>query len=287
MIYLWIVSLIWAFSFGLIKGQLTGLPSNYVTLIRMGLAFFVFLPFFRLSAFNKKDLLKLFALGAIQFGCMYILYIQSYQYLKGHEVALFTITTPFFVTLIYDVFQKKFHPWALLMVLVCLAGSSVMKYSEIQRDDFWFGFFLIQLANLCFALGQVGYKKLFEGKALDHKQAFAPMFLGGVCVALLAVFVTQTSYVPPSSKQWLVLIYLGVLSSGVCFFLWNLGATKAKAGTLAIMNNMKIPLAILCSVLFFGEQTNITTLAIGTVLIFLALFGATKPIKKITSRKLR
>lgn len=44
MIYLWIVSLVWAFSFGMIKGQLAGLDATLVAAIRLLLATITFYP---------------------------------------------------------------------------------------------------------------------------------------------------------------------------------------------------------------------------------------------------
>jgi len=49
MIYLLIVSLIWAFSFGLIKGQLTGLDANFVAAARLVVSLAAFLPFLRIK----------------------------------------------------------------------------------------------------------------------------------------------------------------------------------------------------------------------------------------------
>lgn len=273
MIYLWIVSLIWAFSFGLIKGELTGLPSSYVAMIRMALALVVFVPFFKPESFKDKQTIRLFSIGAIQFGLMYILYIHSYKYLQAHEVALFTITTPFFVTMMYDFFEKKFNQFSFLMVLLCILGSAVIKYSEITRSDFWLGFLIIQIANLCFALGQVMYKRMFENQNIDQKKGFVPMYFGAFCVTVIATTMqVDPMSITPTAKQWWVLLYLGVLPSGIGFFLWNLGATKVKAGSLAIMNNMKIPLAILCALVFFGESTNFIRLVIGGVLIGISLY---------------
>ena len=39
-------------------------------------------------------------------------------------------------------------------------------------------------------------------------------------------------------------LYLGLVPSGLAFNLWNLGATRVRAGILAVMNNLKIPLAV-------------------------------------------
>ena len=60
-----------------------------------------------------------------------------------------------------------------------------------------------------------------------------------------------------------------MVASGLGFFLWNVGATRVGSGTLAVMNNAKIPLAVACSLLIFGEQADPLRLAAR-----LALLGA-------------
>jgi len=45
LIYLVVVSVVWAFSFPLIKLRLTGLDASFVALVRMTLALLVLLPF--------------------------------------------------------------------------------------------------------------------------------------------------------------------------------------------------------------------------------------------------
>jgi drug/metabolite transporter (DMT)-like permease len=74
-----------------------------------------------------------------------------------------------------------------------------------------------------------------------------------------------------SHAQVWTLVYLGVVPSGICFFLWNVGARRTNAGTLAAFNNAKIPLAVLVSLLVFGEQARIAQLAIGGILILVAV----------------
>ena len=76
----------------------------------------------------------------------------------------------------------------------------------------------------------------------------------------------------PTPVQWGVLAYLGVLASGICFFLWNRGATLVNPGTLAAMNNAKIPLMVICSLAFFGETPDWTRLLVGAVLMGVAVW---------------
>ena len=69
---------------------------------------------------------------------------------------------------------------------------------------------------------------------------------------------------------------LGVAASGLGFFLWNRGATRVSAGTLAAMNNVKIPLAVACSLVVFGEQADLPRLFLGGGLMASAVWLAQK-----------
>ena len=64
---------------------------------------------------------------------------------------------------------------------------------------------------------------------------------------------------------------MGIVASGVGFFLFNAGARRTDVGTLAIFNNAKIPLAILASALVFHDQVDWVRLAAGGVVIAAAL----------------
>jgi len=74
-----------------------------------------------------------------------------------------------------------------------------------------------------------------------------------------------------SETQWFTLFYLGVIASGVGFFLWNVGATKVEAGTLSVMNNLKIPFGVIFAFIILGESVNYTQLLIGSIFIIIAL----------------
>jgi drug/metabolite transporter (DMT)-like permease len=65
-----------------------------------------------------------------------------------------------------------------------------------------------------------------------------------------------------------------VLASGLGFFLWNVGATRVSAGTLAVMNNAKVPLAVTVALVFFGERTSLPWLAASLGLLGAAVWLA-------------
>jgi len=281
MLYLFFVSLLWAFSFGLIKGGLTGLPSSSVAFVRLFIAFAVFVPFLRFRDLRPGDAAKLLLTGAVQYGLMYVTYIQAFQHLQAYEVALFTVFTPIYVTIINDLFVKRLCPTSMSAVILAVAGGIIIKYQELGSSELLRGFLLMQGANLCFAFGQIFYRRTMAN--LPNKptdlQVFGLLYLGAALTAALATLGSDWSTFEITLKQAGILLYLGIVASGLGFFLWNIGARRVSAGALAVFNNLKIPLGILVSVLVFGESTNWVRLLIGGALMALALFlNSRKPL---------
>ena len=204
---------------------------------------------------------------------MYVFYIQSFRYLAAHQVALFTILTPLYVAAAADLLEGRFRPLHFWSALLAVGGSAVIVYSGVARSGLLAGFLLVQASNLCFALGQLLYRRLAPpGRGWKDRDAFAWLYLGGAAAAALAMLLFSG---PPrlglDSGQWLVLAYLGLLASGVGFFLWNVGSLRVSSGLLAVFNNVKIPLAILVSLVFFGERTDLLRLGLGGALILAGL----------------
>ena len=273
MLYLLLVSVVWAFSFGLTKGKLAGLDSAFISAARLGLALLVFLPFLRLRGLDRKLVLKLTAIGALQFGVMYLALNESYRHLAAHEVVLYTLTTPIFVTLLADWFDRTLHARALAAALLAVVSAALIALQSMTLKSTLTGLLLVQIANLAFALGQVLYRRIrFETKTVRDFDVFALLYLGAVLVCLPTALARSGLALPPlTSVQIWTLLYLGVLASGVCFFWWNLGATRVNAGTLAVFNNAKVPLGVACSLLFFGESADLPRLAVGGALLVAAV----------------
>ena len=273
MLNLLIVSFIWAFSFGLIKGQLTSLDANFVAAARLGLSLLVFLPFLRLRGLPRGVGLRLAMTGALQYGVMYIAYLYAFQYLQAYEVALFTIFTPIYVTLINDAARRRFQPVSLLAALLAVGGSVVVQQASLMRTQMLAGFIIVQVSNLAFAGGQIAYRQLLASRpVIKDRQVFALFYLGGALTALVpALFTTPWHSLALSASQAWSLLYLGVIASGLAFFLWNTGARRVNAGALAVLNNLKIPLAVAVSLLVFGEQAHLPSLLLGGAVMLAAL----------------
>ncbi|MCK2041837.1 carboxylate/amino acid/amine transporter [Chromohalobacter sp. TMW 2.2308] len=272
--YLVGVTTLWAFSFSLIGAYLSGqVDSYFAVLTRIVLAALVFLIWLRPRHLPLGHVLGLMAIGAIQLGAMYIGFYQSFLLLSVPEVLLFTIFTPLYITLIDDILKGRFTPFYLLTAALAVLGAAVIRYANIS-DAYWAGFLVVQSSNLCFAVGQVAYRHLAPRlpREVAHRHVFGWFYLGALCVALPAFWLFgDITALPTTSLQWGVLVWLGVVASGLGYFLWNKGACRVDAGTLAIMNNALVPAGLLVNLLIWNRDADVPRLVLGGGILLASL----------------
>lgn len=272
-----LASVLWSLSFGLIKGYLGELNPAFVGFARLALTLPVFLPFLRLGSVATRDRLRLVAIGGVQYGMAYSTYLYAYRYLDGHHVALLTIFTPLYVVL-FDAVAGRRAPWApLSFALMAIAGAAVIQYRGATWSGVLLGALLMQVANACFAWGQLAYRGFRRRHpGVPDRHVFGLLFVGGTVVTATSTTVlggwTDAGTLDPTRLG--VLVYLGVVASGLGFFAWNRGAVRTPAATLAVLNNLKIPLAVAAAVLVFGERTDLHRLFLGGALMVAAALMA-------------
>ncbi|CBV41690.1 carboxylate/amino acid/amine transporter [Halomonas elongata] len=268
--YLVGVTALWAFSFSLIGVYLAGqVDSYFAVMTRITLATLVFLPVLRPRLLRGRQRLALMALGAVQLGVMYIFSYQAFLLLSVPEVLLFTVLTPLYIALLDDALFKRFTPFHLLTAALAVFGAAVIRYKGLT-DDYWLGFLVVQGANLCFALGQVGYRRLSAGlpDSLPRLSVFGWFYLGALAVAVPAFLILgDAGDLPTTGVQWGVLAWLGLVASGAGYFLWNLGAVRVDAGALAIMNNALVPAGLLVNLLIWNQDADLPRLMLGGAII--------------------
>jgi len=270
MVYLLAASLLFAFSFGVIKGQLTAFDPVLVAGGRLLLAALVFGPFAWRARLDHAVVRRALVVGAVQFGLMYMLYIASFAWLPAWKVAVFTIFTPLYVVGLSALADRRFLSRYLVAAVAAVVGAAlVLQDSPLGAD--WRGVLLLQGANLCFAWGQIQFVALRQ--AADGREAglVGWMYVGACGVTLLALLARSGGKLPSftgwtTSAGW-ALLYLGVLPTAVGFYLWNRGAARTGAGQLAVANNLKVPLAVLISWLIFGESVPLGPVGLGLAVI--------------------
>ncbi|MFO7655380.1 MAG: EamA family transporter [Candidatus Krumholzibacteriia bacterium] len=291
LLHLIAASLIWAFSFGLIKTQLAGIDPALLAFLRLALAAAVLAPWLsrRVTAGVRGALL---GLGAVQFGLMYMFYLAAYAHLPAYGVAVATIFTPLYVAFLEDALRRRLVGRHVLAAALAVAGAAVVQF----RGDVpgaTGGFLLVQASNLAFAVGQVLYRRVAPAASRPHRDArdgpgrpaaappaddaaaMAWMYVGAALLAGTAalLFGDRSRWTVPADA-WLVIAYLGLLPTAVGFYLWNRGAARTSAGILAVSNNLKVPLAVGVAWLVFGESADHVRVLGGLSLLVAALFVA-------------
>jgi drug/metabolite transporter (DMT)-like permease len=275
MLYLALVSVTWAFSFGLIGSALSGVDSFFVASLRLGVASILFLPFLRLKDIGSVDRFRLIIFGAIQFGLMYAFYMRAYQFIPSHLVAIFSILTPVYVVLIHDLRRRTFSKHYLWVAILSVLGAASIKAKTMPSGDIWMGFGLMQAAGIAFAFGQVAYRDWKRANPqVPDRSVFALLSLGGVfSVGCFSLMLTDFQAVELSTEHWKAILYLGCVASGFGFFLWNKGASVSNPGTLAAFNNAVVPLAVLFSLFLFGEADSLDAESLVRLIVGAGLIG--------------
>lgn len=267
------VTLIWSFSFSLIGEFLAGKVDPYLAVgSRMALALLLFLPWLIRYKTPPKQAAALAGIGAVQLGLMYLFFYHSFLYLTVAEVLLFTIMTPVYVVLFDQILKRKTISWHWLgPASLAVLGALVIRFSP-PTSDFWIGLALVQAANLCFAFGQVAYRQLSLGSSQQQKQNFGWFFVGASLVAALGAWLfADWQKMPQHNSEWAILVWLGLVASGLGYWLWNAGARQVNAHQLAVMNNLLIPAGLLVNFVLWQQQVNWLTFSLGSVLIVASL----------------
>ncbi len=272
--YLAIVTLLWGSSFSLTGHFLAGQVDSYFAVFFRTLAgTLIFVPFMVWRNLSLRLIGGLWLAGALQFGVTYALSYQSYTMLTVPEMLLFTTQTPLYISLLNNALERRFNPWTLIAALFAVSGGIVIHYHPLT-GHFWKGFWLLQLANLTFAAGQVLCRRLL----LKYKpevalpRLFGHFFLGALVItAPLYYFFGQQGHLPQNDVQWTVLIYLSVVATALGSYWLAKGSTLVSVATLSIFNELHVPVGLIINMLLWGNDVPLLRLIAGCALIAIAI----------------
>lgn len=269
MFYLIIATILWSLSFSLIGHYISSdINSWTLAFLRSTIACIFFARWIDFKI-PVSYIMRIIFIGALQIGVMYLLYLNAFKYTSVQKILLFTVTTPFYVSIISQIINQKLKLSAFFIVFLSVLGGLIIRITVFDINDLT-GLFLVQLANICFALGQVLYKRLKKVsiKTVSIFTDFAFFFIGATFVTFTALVISPYNYTQPASiNQWLLILWLGGGASGIGYYFWNYGSTQVRVETLATMNNLVIPLGLFIEIAFFSGNYNYQSLVIGTVII--------------------
>lgn len=91
----------------------------------------MFLPFLRTRGQSLTTIGLYMLVGAMQLGIMYMLSFRAYLYLTVSELLLFTVLTPLYITLIYDLMSRRPLRWGYACsALLAVIGAGIIRYDQ-------------------------------------------------------------------------------------------------------------------------------------------------------------
>lgn len=250
------------------------LPSSTVLLFRALFASSVYILWFginrsRIKKIDRQDIPVLLILGALNIPINQYLFLTSMHYTNPPNVALAYALTPAFVLIIAFLFLKeKITIIRTVGILIAIAGTITILFEkgiDFSSDSFY-GDMLALIASLSWALYTIVGKNFTRKYGAIFSTGLS--MIVGFTLFLPIYFISSPELVIASitANQWLQIVYLGVVTSGIGYAIWFYALKKIDASKLAVFNNMQPIFTTLLAIFILSHELTLTFI-IGGILI--------------------
>ncbi|MBQ8663468.1 MAG: DMT family transporter [Eubacterium sp.] len=267
-----LATIIWGFSFVVVKDALVLIPPVYMSTLRFTLAAIVLAVVFhkKLKQINKKYLLSGAVLGFFLFAATAIQTVALQTTDAGVCAFLTTAYVVWSPFLAWAIFKKKPNKQCLLAVVFAIIGIGLLSLTK--GFGIGFGELLTLLCGVGYALHIVfsdNYTEAQDPLLISVLQmVFAAVF--GWIVAPVYEGRLDMSAMVGDSQFWIAILYTGVLSTALCFLLQVVAQKHLSVTTAAILLSMESVFGTIFSVIFLQEALGPRKL-VGFVLMFAAV----------------
>jgi drug/metabolite transporter (DMT)-like permease len=283
-----LATFIWSWNFVVARGIFRQVPPVSLAFYRWLTATLIIFPF-AFSAFKKewpvvRKSFLYFLLAAATGISMFntFIYIGAHYTTAINLALIGTTSSPILSVLLAGIFLKeKIHLLRIAGMVVCIAGILVLLsngnfhnllHLHFTRGDSW-----VLGAGLAFAI----YNTMVRKKpAAVSPVNFLFVVFGLGTLLLVPFYIRETAVSQP--VQWqvstiLIILYLGLAASVLCFWIWNIAIRNLGAGRAALFGNLIPVFSTLEAVLILGEQINwVHGLSFGLVITGLLLANLRK-----------
>ena len=263
-------TIIWGYSFVLMKDTLDHVPSFYLLAIRFTMATVVLSLIF-MPKFRKMDI-KYLLHGSIMGLFLFLAY--------GFQTVGLTFTTPgknAFLTAVYCIIVP-FLSWAvtrkrptavnIIAALLCVVGVWFVSVNSADNGGVNIGDLLTLCCGFLFACHIIAVNRFSPSRdviLLTIIQFGSSAVFSWICGLAFETFPTHFGAEAITS-----LLYLGVLSTAFALLLQNVGQKYTPPSSAALILSLEAVFGVVFSVLLAGEKMTLR-LTLGFALIFAAL----------------
>ncbi len=227
----------------------------------------------KLKRIERKDYMTLAILAVLNIPVNQLLFFVSVGMTTPQNVALAYALSPAFVLVIAMLFLKeKAGLYKIAGVAVAFAGVVMVLYEKgLNIDSTSFtGNLLALAASIAWAFYTVIGKSftLKYGAVYSTSLTMIFGFLAYLPVFLLSGYGGSLDVSVLTIEDWLQILYLGLITSGVAYIIWYYALKKTDAGKVALFNNLQPVFTTILAVIVFGYS--ISGLFIGGGLLIIA-----------------
>lgn len=257
------------------KGITDEIAPHTVLFYRSATAALVYLAWFfmnerKFKQIEKKDLWTLLLLAFLNIPLNQFLFFVSIELTTPPKVALAYALTPAFVFIIAAIFLKeRATKLKLFGVILAIAGTFVVIFE--RGVDLSAGYFVGDLlaltASLSWAIYTVVGKNFSTKYGAIYSTGLSMIWGFFLYLPIYLILPAKTSIYAFSTINWLQILYLGVMTSGLGYALWYYALKKIEASKLSVFNNLQPIFTTIMTVIFFDFDLTITFVVGGIIII--------------------
>ena len=266
-------ALLWGTSFVILKNTLDSIGVLWVLAIRFTMATLLLMLFAgkRLLKLSSRQLRGGVLLG-LALAAAYILQTYGLKLTTPGKnaflTAVYCVMVPFFA---WGIYRRKPGLQHILAAFLCLAGIGFVSLSGgesgVNPGD------LLTLACGFFYALQIVIMEQYSDEDGDALCLSAVQFGTAALICWAGALPLEPVPVGVPLDAWLNIVYMGLVCTGLCFFLEAWGLRYTPSSTASVILTLESVFGTLTSILFYHEQIT-PKLLIGFVLIFVSVLLA-------------
>lgn len=231
-----------------------------------------------------RDWAYIVASSTVGFGLLYPLQLMGLKHISsGLSSAVMLLSPLIVVAMSARIFREALNRNKIIALGLGVLGGLILLGSRQgfmeTKDSLYMGIALTFAAAICLGLSVIFTKKL-GGRVDSGSLTFWSTAIGFVELCILAFVFEEQSFSnalnAANTTSWLAIIFLGIVCSALCFFLWNWAITSSSAKDIASTMHIKTPTAVLLGALVAGEQITFSII-LGSLMVSAGVWLSRRP----------
>lgn len=225
---------------------------------------------------KAKEWMSLILIGTSGFGILYPMQLAGLKYISSGLSAAIMLISPLIVLLLgRAILGEKLSVFKWISLGLGLIGGSVLLFSRngsgtvIWNSELLIGS-LLTLASSSSLAFSVIFTRKNSGKFSSVSITFWSMAIGFIELTLATLIFEENAinniFENSNLMSWMALIFLALVCSAFCFFIWNAALAKTSPQEIASSMHIKTPTAVIIGTLIGNEIFGIQGI-IGTSLV--------------------